>query len=367
MTNIAKRRKGFFGALIICTSIGALLTYLDFQFFREMPTIQSLIAEYAASLAALSGDDFQAEVCARLQMFIAGFQTVPAKPQGDAGLDAIADHGRRAYCCYGPEHDVFKTPKKRVDAIVTKFSSDLRRIYELDLEKGLLVFSESPEMPTILPDGRQIEHIELLVNWFESHRVIGPILTAAEVYQKASKCRYATKDAKVVVVGPKDLANRYAVDEITITRARQRVFLQKVQAKAQTVVVGSTAKFDEKKDALKQIIPGKEAQIDQLWETLQSCWRMSLAFEQELADTLPNLHRDLETNRSRILKRVLTLMINTAEPWTQLDNATQIATEILQKDFDRLYGALIEDVSSGEIARLIGECPIGWEKQVPLV
>lgn len=367
MTYLAKRRIDFLAPLVICTRISALLVYLGSRLPPEMATIQSLIAEYAASLEALSGGDFEAEVSARLQMFIAGFQTIPAKPQGDAGLDAIADHGRRAYCCYGPEHDAFKTPKKRIDAIVTKFSSDLRRIYELDLQKGSLIFLESPEMPTILPSGRQIEHIELLVNWFESHRVIAPILTAAETYQKASKCRYATKDAKVVVVGPKDLANRYAVDEATITRARQRIFLQKVQAKAQTLVLESTGQFDEKRDALKLIVPGKEAYIEQLWDALLSCWRMSLAFEQELADTLPNLHRDLETNRSRILMRVLTLMINTTEPWAQLDNVTQIATEILQKDFDKLYGALIDDVSSGEIARLIGECPIGWEKQVPVV
>jgi DNA topoisomerase III len=43
-----------------------------------------------------------------------------------------------------------------------------------------------------------------------------------------SLCRYAKNDAKVVVVGPKDLANRYAVYEVTITRARQRIFLQKL-------------------------------------------------------------------------------------------------------------------------------------------
>ncbi|KAA6461881.1 hypothetical protein DYQ86_09535 [Acidobacteria bacterium AB60] len=332
-----------------------------------MATVQSLIAEYAASLEALSGDDFQAEVCARLQAFITGFQSVPDKPMGDAGLDAIADHGLRAYCCYGPEHDAFKTPKKRIDGIIGKFSADLRRIYELDLIKGSLVFAESPEMSTILPAGRKIQQIELLVNWFESHRIIGPILTAVEAYQKASKCRYAECNAKIIVVGPKDLANRYAIDEVTITRARQRIFLQKVQEKSQTIVIGSTAKFDEKRDALKLIIPGKDAQIEQLWNALLSRWRMSLAFEQELADTLPNLHRDLEANRARILTRVLTLMVNSAEPWTQLDNATKIATEILEKDFDKLYGTLIDDVSSGEIARLIGECPIGWEKQVASV
>lgn len=364
---ISEQPNGWSFLLGVCTTNGALIRFPSSHSYQQMGTIQSLITEYANSLAALTGNDFQAEVCARLQTFIAGFQTVPAKPMGDAGLDAIADHGRRAYCCYGPEHDAFKTAKKREDGIVDKFSTDLRRIYELDLVKGSLVLAESPEMKTILPTGRKIEQIELLVNWFESHRIIGPILTVVELCQKASKCRYARKNATVVIAGPKDLASRYAIDEVTITRARQRVFLQAVHAKSQTMDVGSILKFDQKRDTLKLIVPGQAGQIDQLWDSLLSFWRMSLAFEQELADTLPNLHRDLEANRSRILQRVMTLMIGVGEPWKQLDQATKIATEILAKDFDKLYGSLIDDVSSGEIARLIGECPIGWEKQVPNV
>jgi len=168
------------------------------------------------------------------------------------------------------------------------------------------------------------------------------------------------------VIGPKELANRYAVDEVTITRARQRVFLQKVKSKAAGLVLANTEKFDLKRDLLKQMVPGQAGQIDDLWRELQSCWRMALAFEQELSDTLPNLHRDFEANRARILKRVLMLMLASPEPWKVLDQATELATEILQKDFEKLYGMLIEDVSSGEIARLIGECPIGWEKHVHL-
>ena len=53
----------------------------------------SLVQEYFESLAALSGNDFQAEVCARLQSVILSFQTVPAKPHGDAGLDAFSHEG----------------------------------------------------------------------------------------------------------------------------------------------------------------------------------------------------------------------------------------------------------------------------------
>lgn len=347
-----------------CTRTSALLPFQRREIRQRMATIQSLIDEYAQSLAALSGNDFQAEVCARLQSVIIGFQNVPAKPHGDAGLDAFSHHGEHGYCCYGPEQDNFKSNKKREDAIVDKFKADLRRLFELEFESKLLKVSESPEMATILPDGRKMNHIELLVNWFESHRILNPILSAAAEYGTVSKCRYVEQTVTVVVVGPKDLANRYAIDEVTIARARQRVFIQKVQQKAETVILGSTEKFDLKMLALKEINPTQVDAIDVLWRELQACWRMDLAFEQELGDTLPNLHRDLESNRARILTRVLMLMVSSDKPWAELGRATQIASEILQKDFEKLYGMLIEDLSSGEIARLIGECPVGWEKPV---
>jgi hypothetical protein len=71
----------------------------------------SLINEYARTLSQLTGDDFQEEVCTRLQTVILSFQTIPPKPQGDAGLDGISHDGEHRYCCYGPEHDEFKKPK----------------------------------------------------------------------------------------------------------------------------------------------------------------------------------------------------------------------------------------------------------------
>jgi hypothetical protein len=323
----------------------------------------SLIEEYSRSLEALTGNDFQCEVSARLQSVIIDFQTVPAKPQGDAGLDAFSHGGERAYCCYGPEHSAFDTNHKREQAIIEKFKADLRRIFELTFKKRKLVCCSSPEMATILPSGCKIKHVELLVNWFESHRVLAPILTAAQEYRSASQCKYVDSKASVVVSGPMQLANRYAVDELTIARARQRIFIQRVQQKAQTVTIASTEKFDQKMGLLGEMLPAQADGIQLLSGQLQHGWRMALAFEQELHDTVPNLHRAFEENRSRILTRVLELMLAAQpRPWTELGNATQIAAEILGKDFERLYGMLIQDVSSGEIARLIGECPIGWEK-----
>jgi hypothetical protein len=322
----------------------------------------SIIQEYAATLSGLTGTDFQAEVCARLQSVILGFQTIPAKPHGDAGLDGFSHNGKHGYCCYGLEYDSSKTNKDRERAIVDKFRGDLRRLFELSSNGSKLVCIESPEMATILPDGQRLEHIELVVNWFESHRVLNPIGTAVASYKTKSKCRYVHPSAVVVVVGPKDLANRYAVDEITIVRARQRAFIQRVQQVAEVLTINDPRDFETKMAALQEIRPDQLRAIQSLGEQFRANWRMALAFEQELHDTLPNMHRALEEGRRRILTQVSQLMLASNEPWTKLMQAGTIAEEILRPDFGKLYGSLVQDVSSGEIARLIGECPVGWEK-----
>jgi hypothetical protein len=86
-----------------------------------------------------------------------------------------------------------------------------------------------------------------------------------------------------------------------------------------------------------------------------------LAFEQELDDTLPALHQALEDDRRRILGRVLQRMMKSAEPWNELGEMAEEAQEVLHADFHQ-YGSFLQDLSLGEVARLIGECPIGWEK-----
>ena len=164
--------------------------------------------EYEQSLAALSGNDFQVEVTTRLQGLIIDLQPIPASPYGDAGIDGISHGGQRAYCCYGPQQNVFKQNKDIERAITQKFKEDLRRIFELDLERNKLKHCENVEISTILPDGQKIQHIELLVNWFQSHRILNPILTAVTEYASASKCRYVEKTVSVKISGPKELANR---------------------------------------------------------------------------------------------------------------------------------------------------------------
>jgi hypothetical protein len=315
--------------------------------------------EYEKYLASLSGIPFQQEVSRLLGKFIDGFQTVPPYPQGDGSLDGISHFGEQAYCCYGLEHDEFKAPPQRVKAIIKKFKNDLLKLFELKGKE--LKHSENKELATILPKGAKIKHITLICNWFNSHQVLGPILTAVKEYREASQCRYVEKTVIVVVAGPKELATRYAVDEQTIARLRHRTLVQNVEKKAKEKTLAGTEKFDKKMAMLRQILPGKDEAIDEVEEDFRYGWRLALTFEEELNATLPDQHRSFEADRRRIRADVSTMMLGAKEPWSELPKTKQLARDVLEKDFGALFGTLLIDVSSGEIARLIGECRIRWE------
>ena len=76
----------------------------------------------------------------------------------------------------------------------------------------------------------------------------------------------------------------------------------------------------------------------------------------------PNLHHSLEEARRHILIGVAELMLSAEQPWKELPEVEALSRSILERDFGRLYGPLVPTVSAGEIARLIGECPIGWKQ-----
>ena len=327
-----------------------------------MPT--PLVDEYARVLQGLEGLDFQAEVNARMTTVIVGFQTIPTTPRGDAGLDGLSHNGTHAYCCYGMTHNSFQDNRSREKAVVKKFSADLRRLFELETQAQAqaLVHKATPELPTILAANQRLLHINLVSNWFQSHRVIGPLMTRFHDYKTASSCRYVSPTATLIIMGPAELANRYAVDEVTIARATARGFVDRVRKVAKEHDIVDPIGFDVKLDILRQLLPDHLSSVDGVAKGLRANWRTALAFERELGDTVPDLHRALEYARSQILTNVSELMISEPHPWRVLLRAEELARDILAADFGELYGTILPQVSSGEIARLIGECPVGWRR-----
>ena len=80
---------------------GVRICRTDCTLFEALSALMSNVDAYATTLASLTGNAFQAEVCARLQSAVLGFQTIPSKPHGDAGLDGFSHVGTQGYCCYG--------------------------------------------------------------------------------------------------------------------------------------------------------------------------------------------------------------------------------------------------------------------------
>ena len=319
-----------------------------------------LVDEYARVLEGLEGSDFQDEVSARMATVIIGFQTIPAKPHGDAGLDGLSHNGRHAYCCYGMEHNGFRDNKSREQAIVRKFSADLLRLFELEVKDETLAHKDTYELPTILAKDKQVLHITLVSNWFESHRVIGRLLTKLNEYKEASRCRYVSPNVTLTIVGPHQLANQHAVDQVTIARATARGFVDRVREHARDFDIADTMNFDRKMDVLRQLVPSQKEAVEAVAQGLRDNWKTSLAFERELVETLPDLHSALEAARNQIRTRVSELMVSGQQPWRELPKAEKLSYEILELDFGSMYGSILPALSSGEIARLIGECPIGW-------
>ncbi len=171
-------------------------------------------ANYARMLGTLEGDAFEDEVCARLATCIADFQRIPRKPAGDAGLDGLSHGQTRAYCCYGPQQEPFKQKTKGLKGdILEKCRSDLRKLFELEhATKKKLIAKPSPEMTTILAPGRRITNVYLVLSWFETHRIIGPLNESFAEYKAASSCTYVDPAARLTIWGPKELATLWAVE-----------------------------------------------------------------------------------------------------------------------------------------------------------
>lgn len=322
----------------------------------------NLVDLYAVSLAALHGSDFQAEVSARLSTTMNGLvQVVPQYPQGDGGVDCLSHNGTHGYCCYGPEPDVAKTDRGRVSAITRKFTGDLQRLFELTPANGVLVHRENTRLPNILVAGVKIRHLTLVTNWFRSHELIGALQTVLAACKVASQCRYIDPSATLVIKGPNELANDHGVDEVALVRINQRAFLARIEATAANVTLAESPTFDGKIAKLHAMVePAMSQAVDTLAENWRKLWRIALAFEHELDQTVPMHHEALQRARLRLATDVLALRLAPKGPLDYILPAQALAKDILSAEFRSTYGSLVDDLAPGETARLIGECTLDW-------
>lgn len=319
-------------------------------------------AEYEKLIGKLEGNAFQDEVCARLQTTFVDFQRIPAKPHGDGGLDGLSHGQERAYCCYGPEQEVRKLENKGLkDAIVNKFSGDLRKVFELETEKNKLKHTTNEELATIMGDGRKIKTIHLVVSWFESHRVIGPLNTIFNKYKTKSQLKFVDAAATLTVWGPKDLATLGAVDEHTLFRIQNPALIASVQAaSAADLVKDGGGDFDAKFDDLKRRRPGAAVKIDGIAQKLREAWAAAIALDNDLSKNSVGLHQILESVRTDASVSAQVKSMSATDPYQLIDTMHEQVAGKLEQGFGNRFGPLTPRITHGVVAGLIGECPIDW-------
>jgi hypothetical protein len=315
-------------------------------------------------LGCLEKDAFETEVCARLSTFISDFQRIPRKPSGDGGLDGLSHGQTTAYCCYGPEQEPFKTNTKGLkDDVVQKFTGDLRKLFELEHQgKAKLVKKINVEIATILAPGRKIKLIRLVVSWFESHRVIGPLNASLDKYKAVSDCSYVDPNAQLTVWGPQDLSTQCAVDDYTLWRVEQQALITKVeQAVAAGTLAPRAVDFEAKFDDLCLRKADRKSAIEGLRSYFRSSWGAALTLDNELAATSVRMHRLLEEAR---IQAAVSARLKSATSLGPEDLIEKMR-EIMVKRFFDLFGEnglgpMTGRVADGEVGGLIGDCPIEW-------
>ncbi len=320
-------------------------------------------------LGGLEGQDFQDEVCAFLRRCVTDFQDVPAKPHGDAGLDGLSHRQTVAYCCYGPEQQPFKTNTRGLSAdIVKKFRADLQTIFELEVKgrgkASQLLHRATDEMKTILASGRKIAVVRLIVSVFDSHRLLGPINEAFDKCCNASQCRYAEKSPSVTVWGPKQLAAMGAVDDPTLLRLEQREILRRVTATINsppTLTLPLPADFDEKFDWIDSQGKVSKTAVDRLRGHFKKRWSLAIALENDLANNAVVLHQALSRAREEAALDADLASGTISNPTELLERMRQkVADRVDEQTGVRFPSDVRNQLVDGELARLIGECPIDW-------
>jgi hypothetical protein len=326
--------------------------------------VSSHADEYARHLSTLHRDAFEDEVCDRLRSVYTDFQRVPRKPSGDAGLDGLSHDQTRAYCCYGPDFDPVKLDGKGLkEDILEKFRGDLRKLCEVAHQGKTKLVQKPGALGQVLGKSSQIMHVFCCVNWFEDKRILGSLISSFRTFKTASTCSFVSSRATVTVWGPKDLAGLASVDDVARFRAENRLLVSKLAAAQQQVsapIPQTVLKdFDAKFDWLVSQEPSKAIRINATRDMFRAAWSKALFLDQQLESVAPRLHEALQTAREHAALRAQLRSLQNLSHGQLLEKAYADVSDHLRVAFND--GGLVSDnIAGGEVARLVGECPIDW-------
>jgi hypothetical protein len=278
-------------------------------------------------------------------------------------VDGLSHKKTRAYCCYGVNYDAAKTGKQRATQIVTKFSNDLLRLFELERNKKKLVQAINTTLEQVVgavPDNAdRITHITLITNWFESNTILGPIHQHVKACVSESRCRWVSENVDVVIRGPKEFAAQYGVEESTMLYLKHGDLFERIERQAPFISVPEGPTFDSKMQAAETMLPDATAELREVAADLRRDWQRAIAFERDISDRVPGQRKALERARRQLRTRVL--IEQPEDPWGAIGRGQQIGEQIFAESFSEYGGGFVRDLASGEVARLVGICPINWK------
>lgn len=325
--------------------------------------------EFAQRLGILEGQEFQDEVCRFLRRSVNDFQHIPPKPHGDGGLDGLSHGSTVAYFCYGPEQEPSKVKARGLAAdIIGKFRDDMRHVFELQVKgagvKRKLVHATNTELPTILPTGKRIKLVRLVVSVLDTHRVLAPLRKTFDECAAASNCAHVEPTAGMTIWSPKELASTGVVDDATLFRLDQRKLVQTVTAalaSPHNVSKPSTTEFDAKFDWIQANASPKPGAVDRLRAHFMTRWLANLAIEDEFANNAVALHRGLAGAREDATVDAELESSAVTQPMMLIKGMRQKLLERLEQYLgSKLAPDQLGQLADGELARLIGECPVDW-------
>ena len=179
----------------------------------------------------------------------------------------------------------------------------------------------------------------------------------------ASVCTYVEAAAQPTIWGPKDLATLWGVDEHAMFRVENRALLAQIK---QAVVAGvapkSIGSFHEKFEYVRAKDQRFSEAVARLEETFRKAWSTALALDNSLAATSMTLHEALEQARTQSTITADLRSARGGDPMRLLEEMRDAVKSHLGDAFGDRLGPHIAQLADGEIARLIGECPIEWRK-----
>lgn len=185
-----------------------------------------------------------------------------------------------------------------------------------------------------------------------------------------SSRRYVSDECELTILGPRDLALEAGVDEQTLFHLENPAFHALFEETsedeeaflAENAVEDFQAKFDYLAPLGSSSVQAKR--VNSLRSAYHRAWMKSIVRDTHIANSFPEVHRKIERIRATVVtdahRESMRNIENAAELISRVESAVR---ERIEREFgEQLPEYILRDLGEGELARLIGTCPLDWRQ-----